>query len=353
MSPFSVGLEATATLAHRFTGVPRYALELSRALAALGAPDLRCRMLFRLASFRKRELMAAYPWPTRWYASGPWPAMPRCDVVHALATRLPHRTGRAARVSTLHDLSPFMLPNYGSDRGLRNSQQSYRDAATADRLIAVSQATKDDYLRLFPIAAERIDVIHHGLPDVFFAPRSARQPRASAAPPYLVVFGGNPRKNLARTIEAFAISASRKHLQLRVVGTPDPASAAALRASGGADSVRLVQIDDDAAMVDLYRGSVGLVFASLQEGFGFPLLEAMASSVPVLTSARPGTAEIAGGHATLVDPESVESIAAGIDRLPGAGADEHALAAAAAYARTFTWRRCAERTLDVDRAVAG
>jgi hypothetical protein len=67
----------------------------------------------------------------------------------------------------------------------------------------------------------------------------------------------------------------------------------------------------------------------------------------VLTSDRPGTAEIAGGHARLVDPESVESIAAGIDALPAVSAD--ALAAAAAYARTFTWRRAAERTLTVYR----
>ncbi|HZF30360.1 MAG TPA: glycosyltransferase family 1 protein [Gammaproteobacteria bacterium] len=343
-----VGLEATAALANRFTGVPRYTVELANAFAALDDAGLRCRMLFRLADYRKRALMPSYPWPVRWYCSGPWPAMPRCDVVHGLGTRLPRRSGRAARVITIHDLSPFMLPNYGSERTLRNAQQRYREAADADRIIAVSQATKDDYVRIFGVPAGRIDVVHHGISAEFLGadPRAAR-----ADAPYFLAFGGTPRKNLARTLEAFAISRVRKSFVLRVLGPPDAASNAALDAAALGDAVRFEPDADDAGMATLYRGSSGLLFPSLQEGFGLPLLEAMACSTPVLTSARPGTAEIAGGHALLVDPESVESIAAGIDSLPAVGAD--AQAAAAAYARTFTWRRAAERTLSVYRSVAG
>lgn len=343
-----VGLEATAALANRFTGVPRYTAELANAFASLENAGLRCRMLFRLADYRKRALMPKYPWPVRWYCSGPWPAMPRCDLVHGLGTRLPRRSGRAARVITIHDLSPFMLPNYGSERTLRNAQQRYREAADADRVIAVSQATKDDYVRIFGTPAERIDVVHHGI-SAAFLDAGARAARAD--PPYFLAFGGTPRKNLARTLDAFARSAARKSFVLRVIGPPDAASDAMLGAAALGDAVRLEPDADDDHLAALYRGSSGLLFASLQEGFGLPLLEAMACSAPVLTSARPGTAEIAGGHALLVDPESVESIAAGIDALPRV--DAEALAAAAAYARTFTWRRAAERTLDVYRSVAG
>ncbi len=341
-----VGLEATAALAQRFTGVPRYTVELANAFASLEGADLRCRMLFRLADYRKRTLMPQYPWPTRWYGSGPWPAMPRCDVVHGLGTRLPRRSGRAARVITIHDLSPFMLPNYGSERTLRNTQRRYREAADADRIIAVSQATKDDYVRIFGTPPDRIDVVHHGIGAAFLE-AAAEPARRAAEPPYLLAFGGTPRKNLARTLQAFAISRARQSFVLRVLGPPDPATASALRALALGDAVRFEADADDARMVALYRGCSGLLFASLQEGFGLPLLEAMACSTPVLTSDRPGTAEIAGGHARLVNPESVESIAAGIDALPAM--DSAPLAAAAAYARTFTWRRAAERTLAVYR----
>jgi len=343
-----VGLEATAALAKRFTGVPRYTVELANALAALDGAPLSCRMLFRLADYRKRALMPKYPWPARWYCSGPWPAMPRCDVVHGLGTRLPRRWGRAAHVNTIHDLSPFMLPNYGSERTLRNTQQRYRDAANADCIIAVSQSTKDDYVRLFGTPPERIAVVHHGLSAPFLdaGPRVASTDR-----PYFIAFSGTPRKNLPRMLEAFAISAARKSFVLRVLGPPDAATSAVLASKGLGDSVRFQPDADDARMTALYRGSSGLLFASLMEGFGLPLLEAMACSAPVLTSDRPGTAEIAGGHALLVDPESVESIAAGIDALPAMSAD--ALAAAVTYARTFTWRRAAERTLAVYSSVTG
>ncbi|HEX5045562.1 MAG TPA: glycosyltransferase family 1 protein [Gammaproteobacteria bacterium] len=342
-----VGLEATAALAKRFTGVSRYTVELAHALAALGGAPVSGRMLFRLADYRKRALMPSYPWPARWYCSGPWPAMPRCDVVHGLGTRLPRRSGGAARVITIHDLSPFLLPNYGSERTLRNTQRRYREAAGADCIIAVSQATKDDYVRLFGTPPERIAVVHHGISAAFFDV----PPAARADPPYFLAFGGTPRKNLSRTLEAFAISAARKSFALRVVGPPDAACGAVLASAALGDSVRFEPDGDDARMTALYRGSSGLLLPSLMEGFGLPLLEAMACSTPVLTSASPGTAEIAGGHALLVDPESIESIAAGIDALPAVGAD--ALAAAAAHARTFTWRRTAERTLAVYRSVAG
>lgn len=342
-----VGLEATAALAERFTGVSRYTVELAHALAALDGAPVSGRMLFRLADYRKRALMPKYPWPARWYCSGPWPAMPRCDVVHGLGTRLPRRSGRAARVITIHDLSPFMLPNYGSERTLRNTQRRYREAGDADCIVAVSQATKDDYVRIFGTPADRITVVHHGISAAFLDV----PPAARADPPYLLAFGGTPRKNLARTLEAFAISAARKSFVLRVLGPPDAASTAVLESAALGDSVRFEPDPDDARMPALYGRSSGLLFPSLMEGFGLPLLEAMACSAPVLTSTSAGTAEIAGGHALLVDAESVEGIAAGIDALPGMAPD--ALAAAAAHARTFTWRRAAERTLAVYRSVAG
>ena len=92
-----VGLEVTASLARRFTGLPRYTLELARALAGLGREDLSCRMLLHIGDYRKRHLRLDYPWPVRWYCSGVWPMLPRCDLLHGLGVRLPKTLGRQAR----------------------------------------------------------------------------------------------------------------------------------------------------------------------------------------------------------------------------------------------------------------
>jgi glycosyltransferase involved in cell wall biosynthesis len=98
----------------------------------------------------------------------------------------------------------------------------------------------------------------------------------------------------------------------------------------------------------LYGEAAGLLFPSLVEGFGLPIVEAMACGTPVLTSSRGGCAEIAGGHATLVDPESIDAIAEGIDRLPATTGESRR--DAARYASGFTWRRTAQQTLAVYRA---
>jgi alpha-1,3-rhamnosyl/mannosyltransferase len=346
-----VGLEATVGLAHRFTGVQRYVLELARSLAVLGAGDLRCEMLLRAADFRKRRLKPEYPWPVRWYCSGVWPALPLCDVLHGLGTRLPRTLHGVARVSTMHDLSPLSLPRYGSERTLQNTLHRYdHAAAAADRIIAVSGATKADFLHYFDFPEHRVDVVHLGL-SAAFTEQEGNGTAASAsrqATPFFIAFGGNPRKNLARTLEAFARTPLRSAFELRVVGALNAADHEALVRGRLEKLVRLEPNRSDDEMAQLYRCSAGLLFPSLLEGFGLPILEAMACGVPVLTSARPATTEIAGGHAVLVDPESIGSIADGMERL--SSIEAVVLRRASAYARSFTWRRAAEQTLAVYRA---
>jgi glycosyltransferase involved in cell wall biosynthesis len=343
-----VALEATVALARRFTGVQRYILDLSRALAALHVEGLECRVLLRFADFRKRGLKPDFPWPVRWYCSGPWPAVPRCDVLHGLGVRLPRTPQRVTRISTFHDMSPLSLPHYGSQRSLRNTLRRFAHAVRcADRIIAVSQATKADFLHYYDYPEQQVDVVHLGVSPAFLGAGAAapEEPRSAARdnPPYFVAFGGNPRKNLTRIIRAFGHCSLAHEAQLRVVGALDASDREAWQQTGLKDQLRLEPNVDDEAMARLYRESSGLLYPSLIEGFGLPILEAMACRVPVLTSARPGTAEIAGGHAILVDPESDEAIAAGIERLPQVGSD--VLRAAARYAGTFTWRRTAEQTL--------
>ncbi len=146
-----------------------------------------------------------------------------------------------------------------------------------------------------------------------------------------------PRKNLARVVEA----AARAGIELRVVGE---------RGWGGVDVPGWAGRVSDEKLARLYRGAQCLVYASLYEGFGLPVAEAMACGTPVVTSAGGATEETAGGAAVLVDPRDVSSIAAGIVQAVARRDELRALGIE--RARAFSWERSARATADVYREVA-
>jgi glycosyltransferase involved in cell wall biosynthesis len=206
-----------------------------------------------------------------------------------------------------------------------------RVVAAARRLIAISEFTKRELVELLGVDPERVHVI--GVP-----PRPGLVPEGERADGEYVLAVGTlePRKNLARAAEA----ARRAGVELRVAGA---------RGWGDVETngVRwLGEVDDD-ELLKLLRGARALVYPSLYEGFGIPILEAMAVGTPVVTSAGGATEEVAGGAAVLVDPLDPASIAAGIeeadrrrDELRPRGLDR---------AAAFTWDDVAERTLAVYR----
>ena len=193
----------------------------------------------------------------------------------------------------------------------------------ATSVIAVSEFTAGEVETLVGIPREKIRVVPNAVDHAVFTPDG---PRAEGD--YVLAVGTlEPRKNLARTIAATA----RLGVELRVAGPPG---------WGGVDRrgdhVRWLGYVDDAELAALYRGARCFVYPSLYEGFGIPVLEAMACGAPVVTSRGGACEEIAGGAATLVDPLDVASIAAGIEAaVPGRGVER---------ARTFTWDETARRT---------
>jgi glycosyltransferase involved in cell wall biosynthesis len=228
-------------------------------------------------------------------------------------------------VVTVHDLAvlrhPEAFPAWTRSYVPRAVPHMVR---AARRVVAVSEFTAGEVERLLGVPRSRIRVVPNGVEPVF----TADGPRADGD--YVLAVGTlEPRKNLERTVEA----AARVGVELRVVGA---------RGWGGVEPagshVRwLGEVEDD-ELARQYRGARCVVYASLYEGFGIPVLEAMACGAPVVTSRGGATEEIAGGHATLVDPLDVASIAAGIESARPGGTD---------YARSFTWDETARRTLAV------
>jgi alpha-1,3-rhamnosyl/mannosyltransferase len=252
------------------------------------------------------------------------------DVLHCPTYRAPLSCPTPV-VVTVHDLAVFRYPETFRRWTRRYSRAIVpRVLRAATHVIAVSEFTKGELGTLLGLPAERVTVVPNAVDRVFTPAGEA------AAGEYVLAVGTlEPRKNLPRLAEA----AARLGVELRVVGTRGWGRVAV------PGSVRLLGEVPDAELAALYRGARCLAYPSLYEGFGLPVLEAMACGCPVVTSAGGACEEVAGGAAVLVDPLDVASIAAGIERA-GDGA------AGIERARQFSWEAAAAATAAVYRAAA-
>jgi glycosyltransferase involved in cell wall biosynthesis len=249
------------------------------------------------------------------------------DVLHCTTFRGPVRS-RVPTVVTVHDLAilraPEVFPRWHRLYGRLGLERVLR---AADAIVAVSEFSRTETVELAGVPAERIRVVPHGVDPVF----SAEGPHAEGEY-VLAVATLEPRKNLGR-----AVSAAREAgIELRVVGA---------RGWGGVEVDGWVGEIPDAELASLYRGARCVIYPSLYEGFGLPVLEAMACGTPVVTSAATAMEEVAGGAAVLVDPLDVCSIAGGIrDALTSR---DELVSAGLARARTFTWARAADSIVEL------
>jgi glycosyltransferase involved in cell wall biosynthesis len=207
-------------------------------------------------------------------------------------------------------------------------------------------------------------VVPHGVSEHFRPPSPAgRAPvlrRHGLVSPYVLFVGARPpRKNLGRLIEALGRvqgSAAAAPLQLAVAGPDGPADEATrahARRLGLDGAVRWLGLVGSEELPALYSGALCLAYPSLAEGFGLPILEAMACGTSVLTSDRSSMAEVAGDAAMLVDPEDPEAIADGLRRLrDDTGLRNELVARGAARASGYCWRKAAAATEAVYREVA-
>lgn len=290
----------------------------------------------------------------------------RADVLHSTSSYLPWPPACPA-VLTVHDLAIYRYPAAFKPANRTLGRWLFERALRrATALIAPSQATRDDLVELLGVTPERISVIPEAA-DTLFAPVNdpdelarVRQ-RYQLERPYVLSVGtAEPRKNLVRLLAAFA--ACERSLpvahELVLVGRqgwltgPLEQVARPLLASG---RLRVLGYVPRADLPALYSGAATFAYPSVYEGFGLPVLEALACGAPVLTSNRSSLPEVAGDAALLVDPDSTAAVAAGLRHL----LVEDALAAdlrrrGPLRAGRFTWDAAARATLAVyAQAVAG
>jgi len=269
---------------------------------------------------------------TWWY----YRALPRSarglDVLHCTTFRGPLRAPVPFAV-TLHDLGlvrhPELFPRWHRHSGRAGI---VRVAHAADRVLAVSEFTKREAVELLGVPEERVTVIGNAV-DPIFSPDG----RAADGDYVLAVGTLEPRKNLRRIAEA----ADRVGAELRVVGA---------RGWGGVDSAGWLGEVSDGELAALYRGARVVAFPSLYEGFGIPVLEAMASGTPVVTSFGGATEEVASGAAVLVDPLDVAAIAAGIE--DASARRDELRAGGLERAKAYSWSGVADAVETVWRELA-
>jgi glycosyltransferase involved in cell wall biosynthesis len=317
-------------------------LEAARSTAPV-APGARRRPLHTPSHHRWEQLLL------------PLELLPRrLDVLHS-TDFIPPFVRRCRSVITVHDLAFLRWPEHltADSRRYFNGQIA-RAVKSADAIVAVSQATKRDLVELAGAPAEKITVVYE-------APGFDLQPidRALAAgwlsehglPADYFLFVGTfePRKNLPRLIEAFTLVRERGYRgKLLLAGSPGWLAEPILEAVRQHPEDVLIRELDPTELPYLYGGARALAWPTTYEGFGLPVVEAMACGTPVLTSNVSSLPEIAGEAALLVDPGDVEAIASGLRRLAeDDGLRGELSAKGLARAAGFSWERAARETLDV------
>jgi glycosyltransferase involved in cell wall biosynthesis len=353
---YSIGIDASRSVVEQPTGTELYSRHLIEALLDR-APDL---FSFRLYFNQAPASNAGYPnseirhmpFPRLWthlrlslevLADTP-------DLLFVPAHVLPLVHPRRSIV-TVHDLGYLFFPDTHPPRQRWYLNQSTRwQARSAAHLIADSQATKRDLVDQYHAAPDRITVAYPGLdPAVKRVDNWAEILQVKAKygiDGHYVLYLGTlqPRKNLARLIQAYRQTASP--LPLVLAGKRGWYYEQLIKQAGS--GIRFIGYVDEADKAALLSGATAFVFPSLYEGFGFPVLEAMACGVPVLCSHTTSLPEVAGGAALLVDPLSVDDIAQGLTRIVTDGnLRQDLIQRGYQQARQFTWQTCADEVLRV------
>ncbi len=382
--PMHVVIDARYVSRHQ-SGVGHYTQRLVGGLAAIDARNRYTALVVRDCPglpVPRGEESRWDCWPTRVSFENHWVgdlwllgylpfrlARLAADVYHGPAVFLPLIKHGYRTVVTIHDLVSFLHPRTVPRKYAVYMRLMTRLAVrSADRIIAVSGATRDDLRRILDVPDEKMVVIHEAVGPEFAAPPDpegieAVVRRYGIRPPYCLFVGNlEPRKNLSRLVEAFGLLRARglvtpdgRPPQLVLVGTRGWLYAgilAAVEEQGGAPDIVFTGYVPPADLPALYAGASCFVFPSLYEGFGLPVLEAMAAGAPVIASRVGAIPEVAGDAGLLVDARRPGELAEAIEAvLTDEPLRSRLVARGRARARMFGWDAVARQTLAVYEAV--
>jgi glycosyltransferase involved in cell wall biosynthesis len=345
-SRWTIALDATYSVGEELSGIGVYCRRILDGLPAAW-PQARFLLAYRPHRFlaglrepapancRRRLLLEHAPWIA-------------ADLFHGLNQRLPARRFRRA-VATFHDLFVLTAEYSTADFRRRFARQAREAAERADLIIAVSNFTASQVSDLLGVERGRLRVVPHGVDLPEKLPAGPREP--------LVLHVGaiQKRKNLCRLVRAFA--AMPRGWRLVLAGSSGFGAAGIfdeIARSPRREDIEVTGYVSRRRLEELYEQASMLAFPSLDEGFGMPVLEAMAHGLPVITSNRSALPEVAGDAAMLVNPLEEEEIASALRRL--ASNQELRLELARrglAHAARFSWRAAVERTGAVYRELLG
>jgi glycosyltransferase involved in cell wall biosynthesis len=272
------------------------------------------------------------------------------DIFHA-SNQVHHAPGRARLTATVHDLTAFFMPEVHTAGNVRADHIfAERILKRAHGLIAVSENTRQDTIRLLGIPPERVTTIYSGVPEAFFGAVASRRPR-----PYVLYVGTiEPRKNLHTLLDAWKQLKPDLHAEFELVfAGPVGWSAETTIARIRAEATYIGYVPE-ADLPGLVAGAAAFVYPSLYEGFGFPVVQAMAAGTPVITSNVSCLPEIAGDAALLVDPLSAAELAGALSRLlESETLRAELISRGRERARRYRWEACAEQSLQFFRKISG
>jgi glycosyltransferase involved in cell wall biosynthesis len=378
MRGLRIGIDLTSAVAQG-AGIGRYTRELLRALSQLDSRN-QYRLFYAArrprhplphplpANFRVTALPFHDIWLARlWHrARLPIPVQTitgPLDLFHSPDFTLPPVSGRARTLLTVHDLSFVRDPASAAPTLLSYLNAVVpRSVRRADHILADSQATKDDLIELYRTPEDKVTVLYPGVEAAF---RPVTDPARLAtvrakynlgeAPFILSVSTLQPRKNFVRLIQAFA-QLPLTHYQLVIAGGKGwlfDSIFAEVERLKVKDRVLFPGFVADEDLPALYSAARGLAYPSLYEGFGLPLLEAMACGTPVVASTAACLPEVAGDAALLVPPTDVPTLVGTLHRaLTDDALRAGLIAKGFARAATFTWEKAARQLLSVYKQVA-
>jgi len=286
------------------------------------------------------------------------------DVMHSTAYTLPELFS-SQLVVTVHDLSFLLFPQLHTAENYRQVLASLMYLnARPQAVICDSEATKKDVIGYFHVPEQKLEVVHLGVDESFFGTRQDGQIKQALdkyglQPGYMLcVSSVEPRKNFERIIKVFGqLIKKEPYRDQKLVcvggrGWKNSAIYQQVKTLGLEQKIKFLGYVDQDELPLIYRGAALFLYPSLYEGFGLPVLEAMASGIPVITSKVSSLPEVAGQAAVMIDPYSEKELfdaAAGLLQEPGKA--KKYITEGLIQARRFSWEKTARKTLDIYKKV--